>query len=151
MKTIYAMPGHLIRRAHQISTAIFAEECAAFDLTAIQYAALSAIHTHADLDATRLSGVIAFDRTTIGGVLDRLENKGWIKREPSLTDRRIKLLRSTPAGAKLLDNVEGAVARVQKRLLEPLLEEDRETFLSLLERITDTHNELTSAPLNALG
>ena len=37
------MPGHLIRRAQQISTALFAEECAAFDLTSVQYAALAAI------------------------------------------------------------------------------------------------------------
>ncbi|MGO4440567.1 MarR family winged helix-turn-helix transcriptional regulator [Rhizobium sp. RAF56] len=151
MKTLYAMPGHLIRRAHQISTAIFAEECAAYDLTAIQYAALSAIRSHADLDATRLSGVIAFDRTTIGGVLDRLEAKSWIKREPSPTDRRIKLIRLTPDGGKLLEEVATAVARVQERLLEPLEGEDRATFLRLLERLTDVHNDLTSAPLQALS
>jgi DNA-binding MarR family transcriptional regulator len=150
MKTIYAMPGHLIRRAHQISTAIFAEECAEFDLTSIQYAALSAIHTYTDLDATRLSRVIAFDRTTIGGVLERMEAKGWIRREPTPTDKRVKLLRLTPTGEKLLEDIAPAVDRVQQRLVEPLAQGDREVFLRLLGTLTDAHNEITSAPLQSI-
>lgn len=70
------MPGHLIRRAQQVSIAIFAEECAGLDLTSVQYAALSAIGAHPGVDATRLSTLIAFDRSTIGDVLERLESKG---------------------------------------------------------------------------
>ena len=51
------MPGHLIRRVHQVSTAYFAEECGP-DLTAVQYAALVAIGAHPGIDATRLSQLI---------------------------------------------------------------------------------------------
>lgn len=149
MKTLYTMPGHLIRRAHQISTAIFAQECAAYDLTSIQYAALLAVRSHKDLDATRLSGLIAFDRATIGGVLDRLEAKGWITREASPTDRRVKLLRLTLAGEKMLDDVEPAVARVQERIVEPLDDEGKAAFLRLLEQVSEAHNDLTSAPLQS--
>ena len=78
MDSLCDMPGHLIRRAHQISTALFAEECAGFDLTPVQYAALVAIKANPEVDATRLSALIAFDRSTIGGVLERLEAKGWV-------------------------------------------------------------------------
>ena len=59
----------------QIAVSIFVEECKAFDLTPVQYAALVAIHTHPGIDATRLSAVIAFDRSTLGNVIERLENK----------------------------------------------------------------------------
>jgi hypothetical protein len=51
------MPGHLIRRAQQISTALFAEECAEFDLTSVQYAALTAIHAHRDVEARGILGL----------------------------------------------------------------------------------------------
>ena len=54
------LPGHLIRRVHQVSTAYFAEECGG-DLTAVQYAALVAIGAHPGIDATRLSEIIYFD------------------------------------------------------------------------------------------
>ncbi len=137
---LYDMPGHLIRRLHQISTALFSAECAAFDLTSVQYAALVMIGGHSNLDATRLSELIAFDRSTIGGVLDRLEAKEWVAREPSPYDRRIKILRLTPIGRALLDRVQPAVLRVQARLLEPLSPADRTSIVRLLAELTQTHN-----------
>ena len=115
MESLYEMPGHLIRRAHQISTAIFAEECAEFDLTSVQYAALVAIKANPDVDATRLSALIAFDRSTIGDVLERLEAKGSIRRTPSPKDRRVKLLRLTLDGDRLLRSVEPAVRQGSER------------------------------------
>ena len=147
MSDLYTMPGHLIRRAQQISTAIFTEECGGFDLTAVQYAALSAITANPGVDATRLSALIAFDRSTIGDVLERLEMKGWISRESSPPDRRVKLLRITQDGAALLRRVEPAVRRVQERLLAPLAPRDRATMLRLLGELADLHNEVTPAPL----
>jgi len=142
MDNVHSRPGHLIRRAHQISTALFTEECGQFDMTQVQYAALTAIQLNPDVDATRLSALIAFDRSTIGDVLERLETKGWIIRGPSQTDRRIKLLQISPAGAALLRAVEEAVQRVQDRLLAPLPPEDRATMVRLLKQLADRHDEM---------
>ncbi|MDG9697934.1 MarR family transcriptional regulator, partial [Streptomyces sp. DH17] len=89
---VYAAPGYLFRRMQQIAVAIFMEECKAFDLTPVQYAALIAIHTHPGIDATRLSAVIAFDRSTLGSVIERLQAKDYIERKPAPEDKRIKLL-----------------------------------------------------------
>jgi DNA-binding MarR family transcriptional regulator len=150
MDSLYDMPGHLIRRAQQISTAIFAEECAAFDLTSVQYAALVAIRAYPEVDATRLSHLIAFDRSTIGGVMERLEAKGWIVRTASPVDRRIKLLRLTEQGDRLLRQVEPAVQRVQQRLLESLPSSERTGFLRQLKQLAKTHNEVTAVPLRAI-
>lgn len=147
MDDLYRMPGHLIRRVQQISTALFTEECAVHDMTSVQFAALFAIGTHPGVDATRLSTLIAFDRSTIGDVLERLEAKGWVARSPSRADKRIKLLALTEAGAALLERVAPAVARVQERLLAPLAPKDRATVVRLLGVLADVHNELTSAPL----
>jgi DNA-binding MarR family transcriptional regulator len=99
---LYTKPGHLIRRAQQIASALFAEECAGFDLTPVQYAALVAINANPEVDATRLSTLIAFDRSTIGDVLERSEAKGWVLRSPSPCDRRVKLLRLSPEGEEVL-------------------------------------------------
>jgi len=146
MDAFRAMPGHLIRRVQQVSTALFTEECGRFDLTSVQFAALSAIADHPDMDATRLSALIAFDRSTIGSVLERLEAKGWVSRHPSALDRRVKRLRCTEAGATLLQDVAPAVARVQARLLAPLSPPDRAAMLRFLRLLADTQ-EATPAPL----
>ena len=149
LDSLYAKPAHLIRRAHQISWALFLDECAEFSLTPVQYAALTAINVSGQTDATRLSGMIAFDRSTIGSVLDRLEARGLIRRIPSLSDRRQKLLELTPEGEILLVSCEEAVMRVQNRLLGMLSREERETFLRLLTKMVLMNNEVTSAPIKA--
>lgn len=149
MDDFYQMPGHLIRRAQQVATALFNDECAAFDLTSVQYAALCAIRANPQVDATRLSSLIAFDRSTIGDVLERMEAKGWIVRTSSTQDRRIKLVRLSPAGLSLLRQVGPAVRRVQKRLLAPLAPQDRGTIVRLLGELAELHNDATPAPLRA--
>lgn len=140
-RDLQAMPGHLIRRLHQISVAIFAEECAASGLTSVQFAALRTIRENPGLDATRLSALIAFDRSTLGDVLERLEAKGWILRSPSPEDKRIKLLRLTPAGAQVLDGVEPEVHRVQQRLLAPLAPGERDAMMRLLAQLIRRHEQ----------
>jgi len=129
------MPGHLIRRAQQLSNAIFAEECGRYDLTSVQFAALFAVRAADEIDATRLAEQIAFDRATIGDVIDRLETKGWVSRTGSPTDRRVKLIVLTPEGARLLEEVEPAVARVQARLLAVFTAEEQATAMALLKRL----------------
>ena len=75
MDDVLTKPGHLIRRAQQIAVAIFVDEVAAFDITPVQYACLVAVRDNPGADATRISALIAFDRSTLGLVLERLEAK----------------------------------------------------------------------------
>jgi DNA-binding MarR family transcriptional regulator len=136
LKSFSRLPGHLIRRVHQVSTAIFAEECGT-GLTAVQYAALVAIRSHPRIDATRLSAVIYFDRSTIGDVLDRMDAKGWIVRQAAARDRRVKLLTLSPQGRKILQQVEPAIQRVQNRLIEPLTPGEAKAVVRLLAKMAD--------------
>jgi MarR family transcriptional regulator, lower aerobic nicotinate degradation pathway regulator len=149
MDAVYTAPGYLFRRMQQIAVAIFIEECKAFDLTPVQYAALVAIRTHPGIDATRLSAVIAFDRSTLGSVIERLEAKDYVERKPASEDKRVKLLYLTKAGASLLREIMPSVDRVQARILQPLKPADRKTLLTLLEQLVDLNNESSRVPLRA--
>jgi DNA-binding MarR family transcriptional regulator len=149
MDAVYAAPGYLFRRMQQIAVAIFMEECRSFDLTPVQYAALIAIHTHPGIDATRLSAVIAFDRSTLGSVIERLQAKDYIERRPSPADRRVKLLYLTRAGAAILRDIIPAVGRAQARMLEPLKPAERKALLALLAQLVDLNNEASRVPLRA--
>ena len=149
MDAVYAAPGYLFRRMQQIAVAIFVEECKAFDLTPVQYAALIAIHTHPGIDATRLSAVIAFDRSTLGNVIERLESKKLIERKPSPEDKRVKLLYLTRAGAALLRDIMPAVEGAQMRMLQPLKPADRKALMTLMAQLVDLNNEASRVPLRA--
>src|SRR6202043_3191101 len=80
MDAVYTAPGYLFRRMQQIAGSIFIEECIHCDLTRVQYADPVAIHTHPGIDATRLSAVITFARSTFVAVIERVESKALIER-----------------------------------------------------------------------
>jgi DNA-binding MarR family transcriptional regulator len=149
MDAVYTKPGYLFRRMQQIAVAIFVEECRTYDLTPVQYAALVAIRTHPGIDATRLSAVIAFDRSTLGSVIERLEAKQYIERKPAREDKRVKLLHLTKKGSALLRNIVPLVDRAQARMLQPLKQADRKTLLALLTQLVDLNNEASRVPLRA--
>src|SRR5258706_7389292 len=149
MDAVYTKPGYLFRRMQQIAVAIFVEECRAYDLTPVQYAALVAIRTHPGIDATRLSAVIAFDRSTLGSVIERLEAKDYVERKPAREDKRVKLLHLTKQGAALLRDIMPSVDRAQARMLQPLKPADRKTLLALLTQLVDLNNEASRVPLRA--
>ena len=149
MDAVYTAPGYLFRRMQQIAVALFMEECRTFDLTPVQYAALIAISTHPGIDATRLSAVIAFDRSTLGNVIERLESKDFIERKPAREDKRVKLLHLTRSGAAVLDKIMPSVDKAQARMLQPLKPADRKTLLALLTQLVDLNNEASRVPLRA--
>ena len=150
MDDIYTKPGHLFRRMQQIAVALFMEECAEFELTPVQYAALVAIREHPGIDATRLSAVIAFDRSTIGDVLERLEGKELIVRRSTPTDKRIKQLELTARGRKVLKAILPTVDRAQERMLAPLSLADRRKLMQLLAQLVDLNNGNSRAPRRTL-
>jgi DNA-binding MarR family transcriptional regulator len=141
LEHLYEFPGHLIRRAHQISGAMFDRHLGEFELTAVQYMAMVAIGSNPATDATRLSDMIVFDRATIGGVIDRLETKGLVVRTPSTTDRRTKGLSLSEQGRALLDKVEGRVVKVQDDILKPLSTTERRQLITLLKKLVSLHTE----------
>lgn len=149
MDAVYTAPGYLFRRMQQIAVALFVEECKEYDLTPVQYAAMVAIHTHPGIDATRLSAVIAFDRSTLGSVLERLQTKSLIERRPAPEDKRVKLLYLTKSGVALLRDIKPSVERAQARMLQPLDPADRKKLLALLTQLVDLNNEASRVPLRA--
>lgn len=149
MTDLYEFPGHMIRRLHQISVSVFAARIAeaGFDLTPVQFAALAVIDEHPRIDQATLAGLIAYDRVTIGGVVDRLCQKGFVARTVSKQDRRARELELTPQGRKILALVAPVVRDVQNRILAGLSAEERSTFVALLRKATEAGNDLSRAPL----
>ena len=127
------MAGHLIRRLHQLSTQVFVQrtQAAGFDLTPVQFAALDAIGHHPGTDQATVAELIAYDRATIGGVIERLEQKGWVDRVVSERDRRARVLSLTAEGERILQALVPVVRNLQDEILQGLGDADRARFLKL--------------------
>jgi DNA-binding MarR family transcriptional regulator len=129
-------PGFLIRRAHQTSMAIFAEELGSYEVTALQFAILQALVDEPGADQITVAQRVALDAATSGSVIMRLEERGWLRREASPTDKRRKLLWLTPEGETQALAMKKHAKKVQQRLLESLTESERVQFVALLKRIS---------------
>ncbi|EHP41089.1 transcriptional regulator MarR family protein [Cupriavidus basilensis OR16] len=148
-RLIYNKPGHLIRRLHQIATTVFLEETEGFDTTPVQYGALAAVRAYPGIDQLRLANAIGFDRTTIAGVVERLEGKGLVSRSPGIADRRTKLLFLTDKGEALLMAIFPGTERAQGRSLIGLNDAEKVAFVEMLQRVVAANNEVSRVPISS--
>ena len=136
----HSAPGHLIRRAHQLSVSVFAEKTAEFDITPVQFAMLNALMDDPGEDQMTLAGKVAFDAATSGAVIARLEAKGLLRREADVKDKRRKLLTATNEGEKIVMAMKAAVADVQLQILKPLSTDEANQFTNLLNKLVAGHD-----------
>lgn len=118
-----------------------------YELTSIQFAALNAIKANPGIDQATLAGLIAYDRVTIGGVVDRLEAKGYISRIVSKKDRRAREVTLTPKGQKVLTDITPVIRALQSEILTGLTDGEREEFLRLASKAANAGNDKSRAPL----
>ncbi len=140
------LPGHHIRRLHQIAVAVFLQETEAHGLTPVQFAALRQVDAAPGVDQRTLARAIGLDTSTLAGVVDRLESRGLMQRQASPDDRRVRLLSLTPDGRALLKATEPDMLRAQDRILAPLPEHERPEFMRMLRALVTANNELSRAP-----
>lgn len=149
MSVIQSMPGHLIRRLQQISVSIFQDHMQGLglDLTPVQFATLSALRETPGVDQATLAGLVAHDRVTLSGVLNRLVSRGLVERRVNPHDRRARRLALTAAGEALLSRALPEVLAAQRDMLAGLDEAERATFMTLARKLTETNNDRSRAPL----
>lgn len=149
---IHGLPGHLIRRLNQIAVAQFMEKMAAIevDLTPVQFSALCAIQSHPGIDQASIAGLIAYDRATLGKVIDRLEAKQMVTRQVSPQDRRAREVTLTQLGERLLQQVHPVVTAAQTEILSGLTTEEQQQLILLLQKTILAGNELSRAPQRGL-
>jgi DNA-binding MarR family transcriptional regulator len=142
---LYEHPGHLLRRAQQISVSLFYDEMGS-ELTPVQYAILSRLAGHPGIDQVSLAGLAAIDTSTGATVCARLEEKGLLERKVIPHNRRQRALTITAEGARLLDALEPGAQRLRQRLLAPLATDEQALFMGLLAKLVRENNEQSRAP-----
>jgi DNA-binding MarR family transcriptional regulator len=148
---LYARPGFMLRRAHQIAVAVFLEETAAVGVTTSQYGALFVLGQVEGLDIVGLGRRLGADRSTSALVVSRLEAAGWVKAETSEMDRRRKMLSLTPAGRQVLEALSGPAEAARRRLLSAFTPQEAREFLALLDKFVSTFNGVIRTPLGPQG
>ncbi|MGE4373805.1 MAG: MarR family winged helix-turn-helix transcriptional regulator [Xanthobacter sp.] len=136
---MFERPGFLARRVHQIHVSLFSELCSTYGVTPVQYSLLSALSTREEADQTTLARIVALDRTTTTGALKRLEGRGFVRRDVSLTDRRAQSCRLTDEGRAILADMEEAAQRAHTATVEMLSSDEQRLLIDLMRKIVEAH------------
>lgn len=133
---LYARPGFLLRRAHQISAAVFEDACSELGLTPAQFGVLTVLQAHPGLGQSSLARALGFDKVTVLRVLRGLETRGFLTRCATPENRRNISVTLTPAGADLLQQAQKPAERAYRRLMAPLDRDQQDQLLQLLQLLT---------------
>ncbi len=72
---------------------------------------------------------------TLAGLLDRLQEDGWIERRCSAQDRRCKIVHLQRRSKSVLDKIFNAAHELRQELIEEIPPRDLETCIRVLEQI----------------
>lgn len=133
---LYARPGFLLRRAHQISAAVFEDACRDVGLTPAQFGVLTVLQAHPGMGQSSLARALGFDKVTVLRVLRGLQARGLVLRGPAEHNRRNVSVSLTPEGAAVLQRAQKPAEKAYQRLMAPLDARQQEQLLHLLRLLT---------------
>ena len=128
--------GHLLRRANQRHTAIFADGMVTQQLTTMQFAVLVKIRDESEVSQNQLGRLAAMDPATVQGVVKRLAERKLVIAGRDANDRRRSLWRLWPNGERLLKSAVPAGKKITEETLAPFDAGERKTFLTLLRKLS---------------
>lgn len=114
----------LLTRVQQVVSQKYKVILSDYALTPVQYITLKCLWEFGSLSPGQLAEATFTDRSSMTGVLDKLENQGYVKRVPDPYDRRSIKICLTESGEELKHNVMDVVANVQADIRNGIRQRD---------------------------
>ena len=132
--------GRLIKQIHDEIQKKVNNALRSQDMTLAQLEALLELDQAPEnqLSLKELERRLHIAQSTTAGIIMRLEQKGFVEGFGDSGDRRIKLVRLTPAGADCLILAQGSRTEIEGKLLSGLTETERHIFFTLLKKVRNT-------------
>lgn len=124
--------GFLLSKGYQRAWALMREEIDQFELTPPQFGLLAFLWREDGQTQTELSENGQIDRTTIGGLIDRLEKIGLVERRPHPQDRRAYKIHLTARGRELEGPLTECAQRTLTRFTKDLSQEEVSELIRML-------------------
>lgn len=135
-------PYHLLKRAAQYASQVYAGEVGRSGLTQRQFTVLAAVEHHDGISQTALVKLTGIDRSTLADLIARLMAQGHLQRRRTKDDARTNSIRITAAGKKMLKAAQPGAEEVDKRLLALISPAQRKAMLEALTVIAAAMDKL---------
>ncbi len=109
-----------------------------FGLTEAQFDVLMMLETQSEnrmLNQTELGHMLLVNRSNVTGLVDRMEQAGWVQRIPDSEDRRINNVEVTESGMDILDNTKDVYIHRIEQITSLLSDNEKNLLIEMLEKI----------------
>jgi len=130
----------LLTKAQQSVFQYFKTVLAEYDVTPVQYGILKCLWTENAQTPRQIAASLCLDSSTITGILDRMENKGLLKRTPDPNDRRALRVILTEQGYELQQPIEKIIEEGNEYIMSLFSKKEQEELKNHLEKIGALNN-----------
>lgn len=127
--------GYLLAKAYQYVVGLCREEYLAYGITPSQFIILTVLWKMDGLSQVELSAKTHIDRSTVAGIIDRLERMGLIERRHTPEDRRAHRIILTDRGKSLESDLCAAAERVQDKIEAHMRPDEYKSLGLLLQKL----------------
>ena len=120
---------------------MFRAELEPYYLTPPQFGILAFLWKQDGISQTQLSTLMSIDRTTLSGIIDRLEKRRLVERREHHGDRRAHLVYLTPEGLGCRDALSQAADKINAAISEKLTEPEKKQLVELLQKIRNSYDK----------
>jgi MarR family transcriptional regulator, transcriptional regulator for hemolysin len=127
--------GFLLHDIARLMRKRFDARARAFGLTRAQWQALAVLRHHQGINQAALADALDLEPITVGRLIDRMEEAGWVERRADAADRRVHRLYISERTGPMMAQLEKLAQTLQEEIVCGLDTTERDQFLDLLVRI----------------
>ena len=124
--------GFILNDVSRLMRTTFDRRAKSIGLTRSQWWVLVHLYRRDGLVQAELAEILEIERPTLGRLLDRLENKGWLRRQADPKDRRVKRVYLTDEVKPAMKSLRRIAADLRQQVLEGLNKDEREQLVDTL-------------------
>ena len=124
--------GFILNDVARLMRTTFDRRVKSLGLTRSQWWVLNHLFRNDGVTQSELAGILEVEKPSLGRLLDRLESKGWIRREADAGDRRVRRVYLTEEIQPAIKAMRAAAAEVRREALSGLAFEEQEHFVDIL-------------------
>lgn len=131
--------GYWLRHVSNHVSGAFARALEELQVSVAEWVVLVRIDEAPRITPGELAALTGMTRGAISKVLDKLESKGWIKRQSRQADQRVQDLTLTATGKRLVPKLAEIADTNDRHFFQALTSEEQTTLRRLLDKLVQQH------------
>jgi MarR family transcriptional regulator, transcriptional regulator for hemolysin len=127
--------GFLLHDVARLLRKRFDQRARVLGLSRSQWQVLAHLSRHEGINQSGLAEILEIENITLGRLIDRMEEAGWVDRRPDPNDRRARLLFMTEKVAPVMEHMRALAEDARNEALEGLPPEQRDKLIDLLTHV----------------